>query len=128
MLKLPLISTYLLIFIFVLTTTLPLWGQGGGFDYFADVKRLSLVTNNILASWAGSCQKFIDDRPALWETFFYSFYDQRIIPVTVDQNTPRMFINRFFVAERLQEFERLTPDGWRDWKKALRIMYNREEK
>ena len=125
MTKSPLTFAYLLIFVSILTATLPSWGQGG-FNYFKEVKRLALVTYNIPASWADSCQSFIDDRPALWETFFYSFYDQRIIPVTVNENTPRMFINRFFVKERLEEFERLTPDGWRDWKEALKTMYRGE--
>jgi len=109
----------------ILTSVLPLAGQDG-FFYFEAVKQLALVTNNISVSWEDSCQKFIDDRPDMWESNFYSFYDQRIIPVTVDQNTPRMFINRFFVAERLVEFECLTPRGWRDWKEALKIMYNRK--
>jgi hypothetical protein len=124
MLKLPPTSTYQLLYISILTFTLPLLGQGG-FNYFKEVKQLAFVTNNIPASWADSCQKFINDRPDLYDTFFYSFYDQRIIPVTIDENTPRIFINRFFVSERLDEFERLTTNGWQDWKKALREMYGR---
>lgn len=102
----------------------PLFAQGG-FNYFQETKLTFLTDKPIPHYWADSCQAFLDDRPVLWETFFYSYKDQKIIPVTVDENTPRTFINRFITLDMLPEFERLSAGNYKQWKSTLRTLHGR---